>query len=122
MPTSGGQKEGIYLIDKEFLATLVIDYFVAFGVIIGGTIIGGIGAYLIGKPPLSVMYDLASSLKIWALVAAIGGTFDAISTLERGIFEGTHADIFKTLLMIFAALSGAHTGTVIIQWLTQEGV
>ncbi|WP_096190714.1 YtrH family sporulation protein [Evansella halocellulosilytica] len=108
--------------DKEFLATLVIDYFVAFGVIIGGTIIGGIGAYLIGKPPLSVMYDLASSLKIWALVAAIGGTFDAISTLERGIFEGTHADIFKTLLMIFAALSGAHTGTVIIQWLTQEGV
>ncbi|UCZ55364.1 YtrH family sporulation protein [Bacillus shivajii] len=108
--------------DKDFIATLVIDYFVAFGVIIGGTIVGGIGAYLIGKPPLSVMYDLASSLKIWALVAAIGGTFDAISTLERGIFEGTHADILKTLLMIFAALTGAHTGTVIIQWITQEGV
>ncbi|MDQ0255039.1 hypothetical protein J2S74_002421 [Evansella vedderi] len=107
--------------DKDFLATLVIDYFVAFGVIIGGTIIGGIGAYLIGKPPLSIMYDLASSLKIWALVAAIGGTFDAISSLERGIFEGTHADIFRTLMMIFSALSGAHTGTVLIQWITQEG-
>ncbi|WP_096436089.1 YtrH family sporulation protein [Alteribacter populi] len=108
--------------DKDFLATLIIDYFVAFGVIIGGTIVGGIGAYLIGKPPLSIMHDLASSLKIWALVAAIGGTFDAISTLERGIFEGTHADIFKTLIMIFAALSGAHSGTVLIQWLTQGGI
>ncbi|WP_280769905.1 YtrH family sporulation protein [Salipaludibacillus daqingensis] len=108
--------------DKDFIATLVIDFFVAFGVIIGGTIVGGIGAYLIGKPPLSIMYDLASSLKIWALVAAIGGTFDAISTLERGIFEGTHADIFKTLVMIFAALCGAHSGTVLIQWITQEGL
>ncbi|MBB5172731.1 YtrH family sporulation protein [Texcoconibacillus texcoconensis] len=108
--------------DREFLATLVIDYFVAFGVIIGGTIVGGVGAYLIGKPPLSVMYDLASSLKIWALVAAIGGTFDAISTLERGIFEGTHSDIFRTVVVIFAALSGAHSGTVFIQWLTQEGM
>ncbi|TMW71710.1 YtrH family sporulation protein [Alteribacter natronophilus] len=108
--------------DKDFLATLIIDFFVAFGVIIGGTILGGIGAYLIGKPPLSIMHDLASSLKIWALVAAIGGTFDAISSLERGIFEGTHADIINTGLMIFAALCGAHSGTVLIQWLTQEGM
>ncbi|MFA9558729.1 YtrH family sporulation protein [Evansella sp. AB-rgal1] len=108
--------------DREFLATLVIDYFVAFGVIIGGTIVGGIGAYLIGKPPLSVMYDLASSLKIWALVAAIGGTFDAISSLERGIFGGTHADIFKTIMMIFIALCGAQSGTTLIQWITQEGI
>lgn len=108
--------------DREFLATLVIDYFVAFGVIIGGTLIGGIGAYLIGKPPLSIMHDLASGLKIWALVAAIGGTFDAISSLERGIFEGTHIDIFKTLMMIFSALSGAYSGTILIQWITQEGV
>ena len=113
-------KEDVHM-DKDFLATLVIDYFVAFGVIIGGSIIGGIGAYLIGKPPLSIMYDLASSLKIWALVAAIGGTFDAISSLERGIFEGTHADIFKTVMMIFFALCGAHTGTLLIQWITQEG-
>ena len=108
--------------DKDFLATLVIDFFVAFGVILGGSIIGGIGAYLIGKPPLSIMYDLGNSLKIWALVAAIGGTFDAFSSLERGIFEGTHMDLFKTLLMIFAALSGAHSGSILIQWITQEGV
>ncbi|MFB5663589.1 YtrH family sporulation protein [Alteribacillus sp. HJP-4] len=105
---------------REFAGTLVMDFFVAFGVIIGGSIIGGIGAFLIGKPPLSAIHDLAASLKIWALVAAIGGTFDAITTLERGLFYGTHSDVFKTLGMICAALGGANAGTFIIQWITQE--
>ncbi|PSL44082.1 sporulation protein YtrH [Salsuginibacillus halophilus] len=108
------------MLNKEFAATLVIDFFVAFGVIIGGALIGGLGAFLAGKPPLAAIHDLAGSLKIWALVAAIGGTFDAITSLERGLFYGTHDDIYKTVLMIFAALTGANTGTVLIQWITQE--
>ncbi|WP_175487384.1 YtrH family sporulation protein [Alteribacillus persepolensis] len=99
-----------------------MDFFVAFGVIIGGSIIGGMGALLIGKPPLSTIHDLAASLKIWALVAAIGGTFDAITSLERGLLAGTHADIFKTLAMICAALGGANLGTLLIQWITQEQI
>ncbi|BAB06889.1 YtrH family sporulation protein [Halalkalibacterium halodurans] len=106
--------------DREFLATLVIDFFVAFGVLIGGTLIGGMGAYLIGKPPLQVMHDLAGSLKIWAIVAAIGGSFDAITSLERGLFTGAHDDIFKTLFMVFFALCGAHSGTLLVQWIVGE--
>ncbi|SDH74273.1 Sporulation protein YtrH [Alteribacillus bidgolensis] len=110
------------MISREFAGTLIMDFFVAFGVIIGGSIIGGMGALLIGKPPLSTIHDLAASLKIWALVAAIGGTFDAITSLERGLLSGTHADIFKTLAMICAALGGANTGTLLIQWITQEQI
>ncbi len=106
--------------DKDFIMTLVMDYFVAFGVIIGGAIVGGIGAFLIGKPPLSTINELAAGLKIWAMVAAIGGTFDAIYSIERGIYDGSHIDIAKTLFMIFAAVSGAHSGGVVILWLTQE--
>lgn len=106
--------------DRDFLATLVMNFFVAFGVVVGGAIVGGIGAFLIGKPPLSHVNDLANGLKIWALVAAIGGTFDAISSLERGIFDGTHVDVAKTLFMIFSALCGAHLGVVILSWITQE--
>ncbi|WP_052015681.1 YtrH family sporulation protein [Alkalihalobacillus hemicellulosilyticus] len=110
------------LLNRELLATLIIDFFVAFGVIIGGALIGGIGAFLIGKPPLSVIHNLAGNLKIWAIVAAIGGTFDAISSIERGLFEGIHDDIVKTGLMIFAALCGAQTGITVIQWLVGESV
>ncbi|SDI77905.1 YtrH family sporulation protein [Natribacillus halophilus] len=107
---------------RDFLATLVMDFFVAFGVVLGGALIGGIGAFMIGKPPLATIHDLAGSLKIWALVAAIGGTFDAITSLERGIFYGTHIDIFKTVCMILAALSGANTGSLLVQWITQEQI
>lgn len=110
------------MLDRELLATLIIDFFVAFGVIIGGAIIGGIGAFLIGKPPLTVMNDLAGSLKIWAIVAAIGGTFDAITSIERGLFSGAHDDIFRTAFMIFAALCGAHSGTLLIQWIVGESL
>ncbi|MEK4565893.1 YtrH family sporulation protein [Alkalicoccobacillus gibsonii] len=107
---------------REMLATLVIDFFVAFGVIIGGALIGGIGAFLLGKPPLLAIHNLAGSLKIWAIVAALGGTFDAITTLERGLFSGIHDDIYKTLMMVFAALCGAHTGTILIQWIVGEPI
>lgn len=110
------------MLNREFLATIIIDFFVAFGVIIGGAIIGAIGAFLIGKPPLAVMQNLAGNLKIWAIVAAIGGTFDAITSIERGLFEGTHDDIFKTGFMIFAALCGAQAGTSLIQWLVGESL
>lgn len=106
--------------DRSLAATLVVDFFIAFGVIIGGAIIGGISAFIIGEPPLKTISELASNLKIWAIVAAIGGTFDAVTSIERGIFTGAHDDILKTLLMVFAALCGAQSGTTIIQWITQE--
>lgn len=106
--------------DRSLAATLVVDFFIAFGVIIGGAVIGGISAFLIGEPPLKTINELAANLKIWAIVAAIGGTFDAFTSIERGLFSGAHDDIFRTLLMIFAALCGAQAGTTIIQWITQE--
>lgn len=110
------------MLNRELLATLIIDFFVAFGVIIGGAIIGGIGAFLVGRPPLAVMNDLASSLKIWAIAAAIGGTFDAFTNIERGIFSGAHDNLYKTAFIVFVALCGAHSGTLLIQWLTGESV
>lgn len=106
--------------DKNLAATLIMNFYVAFGVLVGGSLIGGIGAFLTGHPPLDQIHELALKLKIWAIVAAIGGTFDTFISIERGIFEGTHGDVAKTLMMVFSALCGAQTGTLIIQWLTQE--
>lgn len=65
------------MLTREMLAHLVMNFFIAFGVMIGGALIGGIGAFLISKPILSEIYSLSNSLKIWAIVAAIGGSFDA---------------------------------------------
>lgn len=105
---------------QAFMPAFIDSYFIALGVLIGGTLIGGIGAYLAGEPPLSTIYQLANRLKIWALVAAIGGTFDAFYSFERGIFEGETRNIVKQVLLIVSAMGGAQTGWLIITWLTQE--
>ncbi|PWA11122.1 sporulation protein [Pueribacillus theae] len=107
---------------EKFLITLIIAFFVAIGVVVGGSIIGGIGAFLINEPPMKTIAQLANNLKIWALVAAIGGTFDMITNLERGLFYGTPTEIVKQILLVMFAMSGAYTGTQIIQWFTQETI
>lgn len=76
----------------------------------------------VGAPPLTIITSLANRLKIWALVAAIGGTFDAVYSFERGIIEGNTRDIVKQLLLILSAMGGAQTGYLIINWLTQEHI
>ncbi len=103
--------------NRELLADLVVNYFVAFGVIIGGSLVGGIGAFFNWKSPSFIHVRSRRKLEIWAIVAAIGGSFDAITSVERGLFQGTHDDLFKTLFMLFCALCGAHSGSVIIQWI-----
>ncbi|ABS74987.1 MULTISPECIES: YtrH family sporulation protein [Bacillus] len=110
--------------DQEagFMANFISSYFIALGVLLGGALIGGLGAYLSGEPPLTAITKLANRLKIWALVAAIGGTFDAVYSFERGLFEGNTRDIFKQLLLIISAMGGAQTGWLIISWLTQENM
>jgi hypothetical protein len=72
----------------RFLQTMIIDFCIAFGFLVGGCLLGGLGAFIVGDPPTRLMVDLADKLKIWAVVASIGGTFDAISTIERGFFYG----------------------------------
>lgn len=102
----------------SFFVTITLNYFVAFGVIIGGCFLGGLGAYLVGEPPMHWMNEVfAEKLKIWAVVAAIGGTMDTLSAIEKGFFDGAHGVIIKNIFFIFSAFLGAHSGTKLIQWL-----
>ncbi|MET3196418.1 YtrH family sporulation protein [Bacillus sp. OAE603] len=105
-----------------FIPTLISMYFIALGIIIGGALIGSIGYYVIGEPPLSKMYDLSMSLRIWAIVGAVGGTFDTFYSFEKGLFAGETVEFIKQIFMIIAAMGGTHTGTIIIQWFTGEHV
>jgi hypothetical protein len=106
---------------RAFFETAVMNYCIAFGVIIGGCIIGGIGAFLVSHPPFSEMDRLASSMRIWAVVTAIGGTFDTIENLERGFLNGSPFEVLKHLLLIASAMIGAHSATIIVHWLTRSG-
>ncbi|MFD3445328.1 YtrH family sporulation protein [Microbacteriaceae bacterium 4G12] len=109
-------------VKQTFFSLLITSYFIAFGVMLGGSLIGGIGSFLAGQPPLTMMNRFSDNLRIWALIAAIGGTFDTFYSFERGIFEGETKDIIKQGILILFAMGGMQTGLTIIKWLTQEHV
>lgn len=106
--------------EERFFAAFIHCFFIAFGVIIGGTIIGSIGSFLTGDAPLAGMTRIAQSLRIWAIVAAIGGTFDAIENFQRGLIDGTTMDLFKQVLIIMSAMAGVKIAMMLISWFTSE--
>lgn len=108
------------MMEERFFASFIHCFFIAFGVIIGGTIIGSAGSFLTGDPPISAMNRIAQSLKIWAIVAAIGGTFDAIETFQKGFLDGSTMDLFKQILIIISAMLGVKSAILIISFITNE--
>ncbi|MFD1362247.1 YtrH family sporulation protein [Lentibacillus salinarum] len=108
--------------EERFIAQLIHCFFIAFGVIIGGAIIGSIGAFATGDAPFTQITRIADRLRIWAIVAAIGGTFDAIANFEKGVLDGSTFDLFKQIMLILAAMGGVKAGITILSWLIQESV
>jgi hypothetical protein len=105
-----------------FFPSFIESYFMALGVLLGGSLVGGLASFLTGQPPFTAIYRMSASLRIWAIVAAIGGTFDTFYSFERGLFNGDTKDLFKQFLLIMSATGGAQTGALIINWLTQEHI
>lgn len=108
--------------NEAFFPAFINSYFIALGVLIGGSLIGGLAAFFTGQAPMTTIFRLSESIRIWAIIAAIGGTFDTVYSLERGILNGETKDIIKQFLLIVSALGGAQTGAVFILWLTQEHI
>lgn len=101
----------------KLIDTLTINAFISFGVILGGTLVGSLGAVFAGQSPGHSMVELAGKLKIWALVSALGGTFDTLKAIEAG-FLGMHLNaVAKQVLLILSAFAGSHTGYLLILYL-----
>ncbi|MDW7649869.1 MAG: YtrH family sporulation protein [Bacillota bacterium] len=98
--------------------TLTLNAFISFGVILGGTLIGSLGAVFTGHAPGHSMVELAAKLKIWALVTALGGTFDTLKAIEAGFLGMQVNAVAKQVLLILSAFIGAHTGYLLILYLT----
>lgn len=108
--------------NEAFFPAFFNSYFIAVGVMLGGSIIGGLSAFVTGEPSLTEISRIANNLRIWAIIAAIGGTFDTVYSFERGFLQGETKDLFKQFLLILSAIGGAKTGSLIISWMTQEHI
>ncbi|MDN5326472.1 MAG: hypothetical protein PWP41_1168 [Moorella sp. (in: firmicutes)] len=100
---------------EGFLPKLLLIFFTALGVVLGAAIVGSLAAILVGQPPLRTMTRLALEIKIWAIAAAMGGTFSAIEILGQGLLEGQFRILIKQLLFIIVAFFGAQVGYWLIQ-------
>lgn len=105
----------------DFLEKMTMDFFIAFGIVLGGSMLGGIGAVLILQSPEVWMMRIAGSIKIWAMVAAVGGTIDPLRVIESNITEGYMSPAVKQILYFISAFIGAHAGFSIIEWICKGG-
>ncbi|WP_084781757.1 YtrH family sporulation protein [Bacillus niameyensis] len=108
--------------NEAFFPAFFNGFFIAFGVVIGGSLIGGLASFITGEPLLTEIHKISGSIRIWAIVAAIGGTFDTVYSFEKGFLDGGTKDLFKQFLLILSAMGGAKAASLIISWLTQEHI
>jgi len=104
-----------------FEKNFILIFFTAMGVLLGATLVGSLAAVMVREPPLGTMLRLAREMKIWAVVAAIGGTFSTIEILESGFLKGEITAVLKQIFFIVSAMGGTHLGYLIILAIAGEG-
>ncbi len=98
-----------------FVSNILYNFLISFGIVTGAGVFAGIGAIINNHPPLRTMLNLAGSVKIWAVAAALGGTFSSFEIFEKGLFNGEIKSIVKQMAYILTALIGANLGYGLIR-------
>jgi len=106
---------------SSFWNKMIDEFLIAFGVVIGGSILAGIAAVVTMRSPSHQMGLIADNIKIWAMVVAVGGTIDPIRSIQSNFLGGQISLAIKQILSIVAAYIGAHIGTMIIHWIISKG-
>lgn len=106
---------------SSFYVSAVHNFLIAFGVVIGASLFSGIGAVLTNSPPYKVMVDVASSMKVWAIAASLGGTFSSFTVIEKGILDGEIKILIKQAIFIVISLTGANMGYEMVKLLQRCG-
>ena len=100
---------------------ILYNFFISLGVMLGGCVFGALAATLNGHPPLKAMLDLCDKIKIWAVVVALGGTFNSFQVFDTGIFNGEFKSIIKQVIYIVSALAGAQLAYKLIYYFEGSG-
>jgi len=96
------------------LSEICLAFFTALGVVLGASFVGSLATLLTSGSPLQTMNTLAKSVKLWAVVVAMGGTFPTIRAIESGLAAGEVATLLRQILIIIAGFSGALCGYSVV--------
>lgn len=111
----------LVMIMLKLLCNLLYNFSIALGVLLGGSLFGGLAALVTGGQPLKTMVTLSEQIKIWAIAVALGGTFSSFQMLDLGFFKGEFRAVIKQVLYILSSFFGAHVGYLIIFYIEKSG-
>ena len=97
------------------LAFRLLDAFlVAVGVTLGGTLSGAAASVLTGGHPLDRLRFLAGELRLWGILVALTGSFEPLRNLEQGLFAGQVRLLGRQIVLLIAAMAGAHLAYLLL--------
>jgi hypothetical protein len=105
----------------NFTDRLVFIFCTSLGIILGGALVGSLSTIITGEQPYFTMRKLAEDMKIWAVVAAIGGSFSSFEALGSGLFSGEIRLLAKQFFYVISSFAGAELGIYLIYTLTGSG-
>lgn len=108
-------------VQGEIVRGLLLPFFTGLGVMLGGSLLGGLAALFSPESPFYRMQTLAADVKLWAIVVAIGGTFPTLRALDSGLFNGDVLHLVRQLGVIVAGFLGAQAGYWVVMALTGGG-
>lgn len=101
-----------------FSDRLIFIFCTALGIILGGSLIGSLSTIITGHEPYATMRKLAEEMKIWAVVAAVGGSFSSFEALGSGLFSGEIRTLSKHFFYVVSSFAGAELAIYLIYNLT----
>jgi hypothetical protein len=93
---------------------LTPPFCLAFGVTMGGALLGGLGQWLVGDPAPDYT-QLAWRIRIWAVAVAIGGTMTALENLERELLVRGSIGVMRDVAVVLVA----YLGSMVAYWLVR---
>ncbi|NMP21853.1 YtrH family sporulation protein [Sulfobacillus harzensis] len=90
--------------------------FLAFGVTVGGGLMGALGHWLAGQSSQADASQIAFRIRIWAVAVAIGGALTALENFERSLSTKALVELAKGGLTLMAAYAGAEFGYLLVRW------
>lgn len=104
------------------MVKLISIFFVSFGIVLGGSLLAGLGAILVKQSPILMMKSVALDIKFWAVLSAIGGTIDTLKGFEEGFIGGHFSVVVRQILYIVSAFAGATIASYILIYIIEGKV
>lgn len=99
-----------WLVAPKVLILVTPPLFLAFGVTLGGGLLGALGHWLAGESTHASAAEIAFRIRIWAVAVAIGGTITALENFEKSLSTRAMLDLVRGGLTLTAAYAGAELG------------